>query len=104
MPVRAIVARFRQSHLGPTLPTLPTFTKWPSAPNRGCSLGKTGRADLIFSPLKVDRTRTGATAYGKLFRTNGERCRMTLVERFLDEVRRCWAIDCCMARPCLPDC
>ena len=62
MPVRAIVARLRQIHLGPTVPTLPTFTKRPFSPNSGCSFGKTGRADLIFSLLKVDRTRIGATA------------------------------------------
>ncbi len=60
MPVLAIVAWLRQSQLGPAPPTFPTFTKWPFAPNRGCSFGKIGRADLIFSLLKVDRTRSGA--------------------------------------------
>jgi len=62
MSERVIVARIGQSHLRLTPPTLPTFTKWPSGSKGDRSFGKTGRADLIFSPLKVDRTRSGTPA------------------------------------------
>jgi hypothetical protein len=38
------------------LPGLPTFTNWPRTPSGAGIFGRTGRAVLIFSMLKVDRT------------------------------------------------
>ena len=44
------------------LPSLPTLTNWPRTQSGVGIFGRTGRADLIFSPLKVDRTRSRVPA------------------------------------------
>ncbi len=44
------------------LPSLPTFTNWPRTLTSVRIFGRTGRAVLIFSTLKVDKTRSGIPA------------------------------------------